>query len=127
MKELPCRENSGKYSLLKKIVREHTGERMIVMGDMNAHIGMLGERMNRNGEMLCEFTNEVNFENLNETLAEGRVTWSAGNQESVIDYVSVNGGMRETVSRMWEDEDDVIDIVSDHNMVAVKCMLYGKK
>ncbi|XP_050718462.1 uncharacterized protein LOC126999703 [Eriocheir sinensis] len=98
-------------------------ERVIVMGDMNAHTGMLGERINRNGEMLAEFVSEMNLENLNETLAEGRVTWSARNQESAIDYVLVNGRMRECVSRMWIDEEGMIDIVSDHNMLTVECGL----
>ena len=36
--------------------------------------------MNWNGEMLAEFMDEMDLENLNETLAEGRVTWSARNQ-----------------------------------------------
>ena len=69
--ERAVRENSRKYSLLKKIVREHARERVIIMGDMNAHIGILGEQVNRNGEMLNEFVNEMDLENLNETLAEG--------------------------------------------------------
>ena len=82
--------------------------------------------MNRNGEMLAEFIDEMNLENLNQTLADGRVTWSARNQESAIDYVLVNGKMRESVARMWIDEDGVIDVVSDHNMLVVECMV-GRK
>ena len=35
--ERAARENSGKYGVLKRIVREHAGERVIVMGNMNAH------------------------------------------------------------------------------------------
>lgn len=124
--ERAVRENRGKYNILRKVVREHAGERVIVMGDMNAHTGMLGERINRNGEMLAEFVSEMNLENLNETLAEGRVTWSARNQESAIDYVLVNGRMRECVSRMWIDEEGMIDIVSDHNMLTVECGLKGR-
>ncbi|XP_045111428.1 uncharacterized protein LOC123504733 [Portunus trituberculatus] len=106
------RENSRKYSVLKKIARDYAGERVIVMGDMNAHVGMLGEQMSRNGEMLDELVNEMNLENLNETLAEGRVTWCARNQEeSAIDYMLVNGRMREVVDRMWIDEEGMIDIL----------------
>ena len=59
---------------------------------------------------LGEFASEMDLENLNETLAEGHVTWSARNQESAIDYVLVNGRMREIVSRMWIDEEGAIDI-----------------
>ena len=125
--ERAIRENSRKYGLLKKIVREHARERVIVMGDMNAHTGVLGEQVNRNGEMLGEFVNEMGLENLNETLAEGRVTWSARNQESAIDYMLVNERMREIVDRMWIDEDGMIDIVSDHNMLVLECKLYGRE
>ena len=34
--------------------------------------------------------------------------------------------MRESVARMWIDEDGVIDVVSDHNMLVVECMV-GRK
>ena len=110
-----------------RFVGKYAGEKVMIMGDMNAHSGILGERMNRNGEMLAEFIDEMNLENLNQTLADGRVTWSARNQESAIDYVLVNGKMRESVARMWIDEDGVIDVVSDHNMLVVECMIGRKK
>ena len=67
--------------------------------------------MNWNGEMLAEFMDEMDLENLNETLAEGRVTWSARNQKPAIDFVLVHGKMRESVTRIWIDEDRMIDIV----------------
>lgn len=44
------------------------------MGDMNAFTGMLGECINWNAEMLAEFVNEMDLENLNETLTDGCVT-----------------------------------------------------
>ena len=124
--ERAVRENKSKYDLIKKFVRENASERVIVMGDMNAHIGMLGERMNRNGEMLAEFASDTDLENLNETLAEGRVTWRARERESAIDCVLVNARMRELVTRMWVDEEGMIDIVSDHNMLVVECDLFGR-
>ena len=84
----------------------------MVMGDMNAHLSMLSEPVNRNGDMFAEFIDEMNLKNLNETLVEGRVTWSTRNQESAIDFVLVNGKRRESVTQMWIDEDGMIDIVS---------------
>lgn len=48
------------------------------MRDMNVHLGVLGERMNRNDEMPSGFTSKTNLENLR-GLAEGHVTWSARN------------------------------------------------
>ena len=58
---------------------------------------ILTSQVTGNGEMMVEFVSEMNLENLNETLAEGRVTWNARNQESAIDYMLVNGRMRESV------------------------------
>lgn len=58
-------------------------------------MGVLSERMNRIGELLNEFVDEMNLENMNVRLTEGRVTWSARDQEFIIDYVLVNGRMRE--------------------------------
>ncbi|KAK8402452.1 hypothetical protein O3P69_000692 [Scylla paramamosain] len=96
------------------------------MGDMNAHVGILGEQVNRNGEMLGEFVDELELENLNVTLAEEHVTWSAREQQSAINYMLVNGRMCEIVSHMWIDEDGLVDIVSDHNMLVVECLMQGE-
>ncbi|KAG0725926.1 hypothetical protein GWK47_037610 [Chionoecetes opilio] len=115
------RENRMKYNILKKIFRDHAGECVMVMGDMNAHLGMLGERINQNGEMLAEFIDELELENLNETVAEGRVTWNASNQESAIDCV---GEWQN--ARRWIDEDGITDIVSDHTMLVVDCVMWSK-
>ena len=106
------RENSMKYEILKKIVREHAGGRVMVM-----------VMVNRNGKMLVVFTDEMNLENLNETLAEGRVTWRARNQDSAIDFMLVNGKMLESVTRIWINEDRMIDILLDHNMLLVDCKI----
>ncbi|MPC58795.1 hypothetical protein E2C01_052804 [Portunus trituberculatus] len=60
-----------------------------------------------------------------------RVTWCARNQESAIDYTLVNGRMREIVGRMLIDEDETIDIVSDHNMhhnmLVLECKMYERE
>ena len=46
--------------------------------------------------------------------------------KSAIDYVIVNGKMREIVSGIWIDENEEIDVVTDHNVLVVECRLYGK-
>ena len=38
--ERAIRENRGKYDILRKVVREHARERVVVMGDMKAHTGI---------------------------------------------------------------------------------------
>ncbi len=83
---------AGSMPVMETVMR--AGEKVIILGDFNAHVGLLNERLNRNGEMLDDFVNDMNLENLNVTLAEGCVTWSARDQESAIDYVLVNGKMR---------------------------------
>lgn len=94
--ERAMREKRGKYDVLRKVVR--VCHKVIVVGDMNGHVGVLGERMHRNGELVDEFVDKIDLENLNVTLAGGRVTRSAGDQESAIDYLLVNGRMRVCVT-----------------------------
>ena len=68
---------------------------VVILFGNSLNLVMVSERMNLNGEMLVKFRDELNLENLNKTVAEGPVTWSASNQESATDYVLVNGKMRD--------------------------------
>ena len=51
-------ENKIKYAIVIDFMRLHVNDKVIVVGDMNAHIGILGERMNVNGAMLRETCEE---------------------------------------------------------------------
>ncbi len=113
-------DNRVKYDAIRKVIRENVNEKVIVMGDMNGHIGILGEVVNSNGQMLLDFTEENDLENLNITIGEGQVTWNAREARSAIDYVLVNSRARECISRMWIDEDGEYDITTDHNMLVVE-------
>ncbi|MPC70509.1 hypothetical protein E2C01_064759 [Portunus trituberculatus] len=73
--------------------------------------------------MLEEFVDEIELENLNVALAEGRVTRNAREHESAIDYMLVNERMREIVLHVWIDEDGMVDIVSDHSMLVMECLM----
>ena len=110
-------ENERKYRLIKRAIDECKGDQVIVMGDMNGHIGMLEEPINRNGDLLLEFMEENRLENLNVTVAEGRVTWMSKETKSAIDYILVNEKVRKHVKSMWIDEEGQID--SDHNMLVM--------
>ena len=68
---------------------------MLVMGDMNGHIGLLGEKENANGKLLREACEKMNLEILHETMAEGRITWQHKDMKSAIDYVLANEKARE--------------------------------
>ena len=78
-------ENEIKYNSLKKLVEKFGSEEVLIMGDMNGHIGILNERVNANGERLLKFADEADMENLNVTMADGKVTWRARENESAID------------------------------------------
>lgn len=93
--------------MMRRLVRGHAGEKVMVMGDMKGYAGVLGERMNTNGELLDEFVDEINLGNLNVKIAERCMTWSVWEHESAIDYVSVNGRMLEyilNVNRCGRDD-----------------------
>ena len=67
-------DNPVKYRIIKDIIGKNRGMATIVMGDMNAHIGVLGERVNGNGELLLQFSEDEAMEILSSTIAEGKVT-----------------------------------------------------
>jgi hypothetical protein len=47
---------------------------IIIMGDMNGYVGILGEPVNKDEELLNEFVFKNELENLNVTMAEEKVT-----------------------------------------------------
>ena len=122
-------DNSKKFNCVKNVMDRYTKEKIVIMGDMNAHIGILGEKINNNGKRLLEFTENQNLEILNSTIARGKVTWSSGNSKSAIDYVLSNAKARDTINSMWIDENAEVDIASDHNLIMIdfKSAITNKK
>ncbi|KAG0720262.1 hypothetical protein GWK47_048876 [Chionoecetes opilio] len=51
-------ENERKYRIVQRVVEQNRSENVIVMGDMNGHIGVLGEEVNGNGQLLLDFAEE---------------------------------------------------------------------
>ena len=108
-------ENVAKYRILQDIADRFASEKVILVGDMNGHTGLLGEKTNRNGQMLLDFAEEAGMEILNHTIAEGKVTWQSNMLSSAIDYVLVNQEARMFIEELKVDEEGVFDIDSDHN------------
>ncbi|KAF2355926.1 hypothetical protein FHG87_013313 [Trinorchestia longiramus] len=52
MAPLAQEENVKKYTILERVVQEFSRFSVIVMGDMNGHVGVLGEKVNENGHKL---------------------------------------------------------------------------
>ena len=114
------RENRSKYEILKNFVSLHEDEKIVVVGDMNGHMGLLGESENGNGKLLREKCEEMKLEILNETLAEGKITWQRRELQSAIDYVLVNGNARAKVKSVWIDEWGEFGMNSDHNLIIMR-------
>ena len=96
-------DNIKKYESIERVMKLYPKEKTIIMGDMNAHIGILGEKINCNGKKLIEFSEKENLEILNTTIAKGKVTWASGNNKSAIDYVLCNEKGRDIIDSMWID------------------------
>ena len=72
------------------------------------------------GERLLKFMDEANVENLNVTMADGKVTWRVRENESAIDFVLANEGARRNIRKMVIDEDGEWDVNTDHNVLWVE-------
>ena len=113
-------DNERRYNIMSRIIRE-CREEVIVMGDMNGHIGLLGEKINNNGELLLDFCEENELEILNFTRVEWKPTWRGNDgKKSAIDYVLANGKIQNRIKRLWVDEEEEVEIRSDHNMMIVE-------
>ena len=115
-------ENRRKYNVIKTVIKENKEKSILIMGDMNAHIGILGEKINKNGELLLAFTEENDLEIGNITMAKGKVTWSrkGGKEKSAIDFIIMNDHMKFRMQEIITDEEKEIDLNSDHNMIITK-------
>ena len=118
------KENCNKYKILETVSNKFKNERVIIAGDMNGHTGILGEKTNKNGEMLLNFVDICNLEILNHTIGQGKITWKNRLFESTIDYILVNENARELVHEMIVDEDGLMDMDTDHNVLILN---YGFK
>ena len=115
-------ENRRKYNIIKTVIKENREKSILIMGDMNSHIGILEEKINKNGELLLAFTEENDLEIGNITMAKGKVTWSrkGGKEKSAIDFIIMSEHMKSRMQEIIIDEEKEIDLKSDHNMIITK-------
>ena len=94
-------ENKKKYEKVGMIINRIKNEQIIIRGDMNAH------------------TERCDLKIGNMTILEGKITWRtpSGTDISAIDYSIFNQVGRERISKMKVDEENEIDIKSDHNVI----------
>ncbi|KAF2352214.1 Endonuclease/exonuclease/phosphatase [Trinorchestia longiramus] len=62
MGPLAQEENVKKYTKLERVAQKFSRFPVIVMGDMNSHVGILGEKVNENGHKLVDFCEGYEFE-----------------------------------------------------------------
>ncbi|KAF2345876.1 Endonuclease/exonuclease/phosphatase [Trinorchestia longiramus] len=114
-----AQEENVKYTILEGVVQEFSRFPVIVMGNMNGHVGILGEKVNENGCKLIDFCEKSKFENLNVTIGNGLHTCESKEWKAAIDYVLVNHEVRQHVREMYVDENN-FDIDNDHQMLVLK-------
>ena len=112
--------NEGIVGCIRRIVENYEGK-LIILGDMNAHIGILGEQeLNRNGEKLLNVMDECRLVLLNlDEECIGEITRDDGRHKSVIDFVLVNESMYDNFVRMNIDEKKDCFDLSDHCMIRI--------
>ena len=80
-------DNRQLYETLRKIKAEVGRNKWVIMGDLNGHIGLIEEIVNRNGQLILDFVEEGGLRIKNWEL-EDPVTWRDRGNESAIDYIS---------------------------------------
>ncbi|KAF2344831.1 Endonuclease/exonuclease/phosphatase [Trinorchestia longiramus] len=110
-------ENVKKYTILERVVQKFSRFPVIVMGDMNGHVGILEGKVKENGHKLIDFCERNEFENLNVTIGNGLHTWESKEWKAAI--VLVNHEARQYVREMYVEENE-FDIDTDHRMLVLK-------
>ena len=96
-------------------------DKLIILGDFNAHIKELDNRpTDDNGQEIINLINNHNLTLLNmEEKCEGKFTWSNSISKTVIDYVIMSENIQKYWKYMLIDEDQNITDMSDHNMIKI--------
>ena len=100
-------------------------EFVFIMGDFNAHVGIIGDqKLNYNGKIVLDIMTENNMIMLNDTdKCTGTYTWSRGQSKSVIDFVLVNSLSLGICDQMDLDEQQAQFDLTDHNLIEISLKL----
>ena len=100
-------------------------ELVFIMGDFNAHVGIIGEQeLNYNGKIVLDIMTENNMIMLNDTdKCKGTYTWSRGHSNSVIDIVLVNSLGFGICDQLDIDEQQEQFNLTDHNLIEISLKL----
>ena len=121
-------ENDKIASQLKTFLEMNEDELVLVVGDFNAHIGILGERINKNGKLLEDLIEQSNLVNLNRTPeCSGKITRNIREQKTTIDYALANRKMFGYYKKKKIDENKELFDLSDHCMIDLTLELEVEK
>jgi len=108
---------------IKKIYNVLKKEKVLLMGDFNAHLKEIDGRKNSNTKIFQDFIDETDFTVLNLLdICKGKYTRCSGNTKTAIDFALANTELLPCVCDIMIDEDKIIDI-SDHNLMHIKLKL----
>ena len=103
---------------LKRIVERR--EKVVVVGDFNAHLEEIDGRKNWNGEKFRELLEEGRLINVNTTeRCRGQYTWVRGDTRTTIDYVLADDKAWEKIKKMEVDEEKDVDVKTGHSFIKV--------
>ena len=100
-------------------------ELVFIMGDLNAHVGFIGEQeLNYNGKIVLDNMTGNNMIMLNDTdKCTGTYTWNRGQSKCVIDFVLVNSLAFGICDQMEIDEQQEQFDLTDHNLIEISLKL----
>ena len=104
---------------IEKKIEEASEQAVIVIGDFNGHIGILGpQKVNNNGQIVLDLITDQNLILLNaDENCSGEYTWQSKEHKSVIDFVLVNNNFYNMLVNMNIDEKKNEFDLSDHNLI----------
>ena len=104
---------------MNKALLKHRQEKLMVIGDFNAHFPWIDKRTNRNADILSDIMETNHLLMLNDTpKCEGTFTRIMNDSRTCIDYILANEAMYNHINSMNIDEAKNTDI-SDHNWIEV--------
>ena len=105
---------------LYKQIEKFSNRNLSVLGDFNAHIGLIGkQKLDRNGKKVLNLMEHFNLSLLNlENTCIGQTTWEQNEYKSTIDFIMTNLSMYSAFETMLIDENHEKIKISDHNFIS---------
>ena len=115
-------QNLVKYQAIENFIRNLENQKIIIVGNMNGHTDILGEKVIKNGGKSIEFAELNCFVILNHTIADGKIAWMG--EKWLWNDIDCNLVNKQAVKEKVIDEDGMVDTDSHHNILLLK---YGGK